>query len=68
MKCFMHKILVLLLGGLIPPAIYSAISAANDNTPSSAGIAFFYLVGILCMIRFGIYEEVAQKINSRYKG
>ena len=68
MKCLMHKIVILLLGGLLPPAIYSILSAANDNSPSAAGIAFFYLVGILCMIRFGIYEEVSEKINSRYKG
>ena len=68
MKCFLHKMLVLLIGGLVPPVIYSAISIAYENTPSSAGISFFYLVGILCMIRFGIYEEVSDKINSRYKG
>ena len=68
MKCLMHKILILLLGGLIPPAIYTAISVANDNTPSTAAVSFFYMVGILCMIRFGIYEEVSEKINSRYKG
>lgn len=68
MKCFMHKILILLLGGLVPPAVYSAFSLAYENGPSSVGICFFYLVGILCMIRFGIYEEVSQKINSRYKG
>lgn len=68
MKCFMHKIVILLLGGLVPPAIYCVLSAASDNVPSAVGISFFYLVGILCMIRFGIYEEVSAKINSRYKG
>ncbi|MCM8541996.1 MAG: hypothetical protein NE328_17130 [Lentisphaeraceae bacterium] len=68
MKCLLHKIMILLLGGLVPPVIYSALSVANDNSPSTSAICFFYLVGVLCMIRFGIYEEVAQKINSRYKG
>ena len=68
MKCFLHKILFLLLGGLIPPIIYALINiGVYDKALSPQGFSFFYLVGILLMVRFGVYGEVSGKINEKYK-
>jgi hypothetical protein len=68
MKCFLQKIVILLLGGLVPPIIYTIINVGvYDKALSPQGFSFFYLVGILLMIRFGIYGEVSGKINERHK-
>ena len=68
MKCLMHKILILLLGGLVPPVIYTLINVGvYDKALPSAGFSFLYLVGILLMFRFGVYGEVSEKLDARYK-
>ena len=52
MKCLMHKIMILLLGGLVPPVIFTVINTGiYDKDLSPAGFSFFYLVGILLMFR-----------------
>ena len=67
MKRTIHKLLFLLIGGLIPAFGYMSINLGFSEKPFSPQVfLFFYALGIALIFRVGIFGEVSGKINNRY--
>jgi hypothetical protein len=68
MKCLMHKLITVLVGGLVPAILYAIIAVGiYGKDLSLAKFLFFYAAGVVLIFRFGVYGEMSCKINDRYK-
>jgi hypothetical protein len=67
MKCLLHKLLFILIGGLVPALLYLSINLGfSQKAFSPAVFMFFYAAGIIAIFRMGLYGEVSGKINNRH--